>query len=178
MPDSFLYFAFGSNLLTERIHINNPSATFVDVARLDGYKLEFNHFCKRWKGASATVNPINFDKSDARNETEGLAGRNDSAMDHVWGVLWRLNQSDMPHLDEQEGVQLDSAGEHVGVYKPLLVDVLLRSTGETVQARAYRIIRPLERDRRPSKVYLDVICRGAEEHDLPQVGLGIYAEWS
>ena len=32
--NTFFYFAFGSNLLTERIHINNPSAKFVDVAQL------------------------------------------------------------------------------------------------------------------------------------------------
>ena len=38
---TFLYFAYGSNLLTERIHFQNPSATFVDAAKLDGYKLEF-----------------------------------------------------------------------------------------------------------------------------------------
>ena len=40
----FLYFAFGSNLLTERIHIKNPSAKFKCVAKLDRYKLAFNHF--------------------------------------------------------------------------------------------------------------------------------------
>ena len=38
---TFLYFAYGSNLLTERIHFQNPSATFRDVAKLDGYRLEF-----------------------------------------------------------------------------------------------------------------------------------------
>uniref|UniRef100_A0A5F9D9S8 gamma-glutamylcyclotransferase n=1 Tax=Oryctolagus cuniculus TaxID=9986 RepID=A0A5F9D9S8_RABIT len=32
--DTFLYFAYGSNLLTERIHLRNPSATFCCVARL------------------------------------------------------------------------------------------------------------------------------------------------
>lgn len=32
---TFMYFAFGSNLLTQRIHINNPSAKFVDVAKLE-----------------------------------------------------------------------------------------------------------------------------------------------
>lgn len=32
--DSFLYFAYGSNLLTERIHLRNPSAAFCCVARL------------------------------------------------------------------------------------------------------------------------------------------------
>ena len=38
---TFLYFAYGSNLLTERIHFQNPSATFRGAAQLDGYKLEF-----------------------------------------------------------------------------------------------------------------------------------------
>ena len=38
---TFLYFAYGSNLLTKRIHFQNPSATFRDAAKLDGYKLEF-----------------------------------------------------------------------------------------------------------------------------------------
>ena len=32
--ESFLYFAYGSNLLTERIHLQNPSAAFFCVARL------------------------------------------------------------------------------------------------------------------------------------------------
>ncbi|XP_040820900.1 gamma-glutamylcyclotransferase isoform X3 [Ochotona curzoniae] len=32
--DTFLYFAYGSNLLTERIHLRNPSAKFCCVARL------------------------------------------------------------------------------------------------------------------------------------------------
>ena len=38
---TFLYFAYGSNLLTERIHFQNPSAIFRGAAQLDGYKLEF-----------------------------------------------------------------------------------------------------------------------------------------
>ncbi|XP_068829158.1 gamma-glutamylcyclotransferase isoform X4 [Capricornis sumatraensis] len=32
--ESFFYFAYGSNLLTERIHLRNPSAVFYSVARL------------------------------------------------------------------------------------------------------------------------------------------------
>ena len=39
--DTFLYFAFGSNLLTSRIHYQNPSAVAVGPARLDGYRLDF-----------------------------------------------------------------------------------------------------------------------------------------
>lgn len=33
--DSFMYFAYGSNLLKRRIHINNPTAEFVGIGRLD-----------------------------------------------------------------------------------------------------------------------------------------------
>ena len=43
---TFLYFAYGSNLLTERIHINNPSAVFRSIARLDDHQLDFNYFSK------------------------------------------------------------------------------------------------------------------------------------
>lgn len=35
VKDTFLYFAYGSNLLKKRIHINNPSATFIGIGRLD-----------------------------------------------------------------------------------------------------------------------------------------------
>ena len=30
----FLYFAYGSNLLTERIHVSNPSAKMLDIGML------------------------------------------------------------------------------------------------------------------------------------------------
>ena len=33
--NTFLYFAYGSNLLTERIHINNPSARKLDIGKLE-----------------------------------------------------------------------------------------------------------------------------------------------
>lgn len=32
---TFLYFAYGDNLFTFRIHMNNPSAEFVSIARAD-----------------------------------------------------------------------------------------------------------------------------------------------
>ena len=41
---TFLYFAYGSNLLTERIHINNPSAVFKNIAKLPEHQLDFNYF--------------------------------------------------------------------------------------------------------------------------------------
>lgn len=44
--------------------------------------------------------------------------------------------------------------------------------GNHVPARSYQVIRPLEDDRRPSFVYLDVIIRGAKENGLPEVMYG------
>ncbi|XP_063610195.1 gamma-glutamylcyclotransferase-like [Penaeus indicus] len=136
----FLYFAYGSNLLTERIHINNPSAKMVDIGKLKDFRLDFNYFSQRWQGAAATI------VEDPGN--------------HLYGVLWEIANEDMKHLDKQEGV------DH-GVYKAIEVDVEA-SDGKMVKARSYQLIRPLEKDRRPSFVYLDVILRGAKENGLPK----------
>lgn len=35
MTKSFLYFAYGSNLLAQRIHINNPSAVRKEIGKLE-----------------------------------------------------------------------------------------------------------------------------------------------
>ena len=82
--DKFLYFAYGSNLLTERIRINNPSAQFHAVGRLPDHQLDFNYFSRRWRGAAATILP--------------QPGSN------VWGVLWQLDTEHQLTLDKQEGV--------------------------------------------------------------------------
>ena len=43
---TFFYFAYGSNLLTERIRINNPSARAKGIGQLKNYKLDFNNKSK------------------------------------------------------------------------------------------------------------------------------------
>ena len=138
-PGKFLYFAYGSNLFTERIRINNPSATYRNIGRLADHKLDFNHFSRRWRGAAATVVP--------------------GQGEEVWGVLWELEDEDLTSLDDQEGVP--------HVYNRIEVAVELPS-GEEVAAVSYRLVVPLQEDRRPSGVYKDVIVKGAREHKLPQ----------
>ena len=81
---TFLYFAYGSNLLTDRIRINNPSARVRNIALLRNHKLDFNNLSKRWGGAVATIIP----------HKEEL----------VWGVLWELDMEHQASLDKQEGV--------------------------------------------------------------------------
>ncbi|CAH2050644.1 unnamed protein product, partial [Iphiclides podalirius] len=79
VKDTFLYFAYGSNLLKKRIHINNSSATFIGIGRLDEHQLDFMRYSDHWRGASATIVP--------------LKGH------HIWGAIWRLHNNDLKTLD-------------------------------------------------------------------------------
>ncbi|XP_076035822.1 gamma-glutamylcyclotransferase-like isoform X2 [Oratosquilla oratoria] len=137
---TFMYFAYGSNLYAKRIHINNPSAKKAAIGELKNFRLDFNYYSRRWKGAAATI-----------EESDG---------DSVWGVLWEVHLDDMDNLDMQEGV-------HQQIYRPLQVKVLT-GDGKEVNARTYQIIRPVEEDRRPSTVYKNVILTGARENGLPE----------
>uniref|UniRef100_A0A674APP7 Gamma-glutamylcyclotransferase b n=1 Tax=Salmo trutta TaxID=8032 RepID=A0A674APP7_SALTR len=93
---TFLYFAYGSNLLKERLQLKNPSASIHCVARLKDYKLIFGNYkglaSDRWHGGVATIE--------------------DSPADEVWEVVWRMNVADLESLDSQENVR-------IGAYSPL-----------------------------------------------------------
>ena len=65
------------------------------------------------------------------------------------------------YICRQEGV-------HNEIYKVLDV-VVETEKGDNVAARSYQVIRPLEDDRRPSSIYMDVIIQGAKENGLPEV---------
>jgi gamma-glutamylcyclotransferase len=118
------------------------------VALLQGYRLEFGYFAKRWRGAAANIYP---DKDS-----------------HVYGVLWELHQDDQLTLDKQEGV-MDS------IYKRLSLTVET-TDGQQVPCVAYQIVEETRADAikiygdnlKPSKVYMNVIIRGARENKLPE----------
>merc|ERR1719228_2719331 len=136
--ETFLYFAYGSNMLTERIKINNPSARFQGLAKLKGHKLDFNHLSKKWGGAVVTI-----EEEHTRE---------------IWGVLWQLSKTDLPRLDKQEGVPK--------LYRRKPVDVETED-GVSVSAFTYQMSIPPLEDRRPSTLYRQVILSGAAEHSLP-----------
>ncbi|XP_065341802.1 gamma-glutamylcyclotransferase-like isoform X2 [Cloeon dipterum] len=146
----FLYFAYGSNLLDKRIHINNPSAVRKTHAKLEGYRLDFAGFSRRWGGAVATIEP--------------------QTNTHMWGAVWELGNEHIESLDRQEGVQ-------DGVYSVLQVNVTSES-GRSYKCRTYRYntkapftggsYGDLPADRRPSPLYLETILRGANQSHLPE----------
>ncbi|KAJ8686316.1 hypothetical protein QAD02_022110 [Eretmocerus hayati] len=148
---TFLYFAYGSNMLTKRIHINNPTAVQKYIGFIENHRLDFNGFSKRWQGAVATIVPHT--SSDLK----------------VWGVVWKINMKDLPHLDDQEGVKFNSY-----FAKSVTVNI---PGGNRVEARVYeqcrlpdKYVRPdlLPPERQPSLVYLSTMTEGAKEFGIPE----------
>jgi hypothetical protein len=87
MAESFLYFAYGSNMFTGRLKARNraPSATALGTAFADGYRLTFDKVSTDGSGKcdiEATGNPT----------------------DRVYGVLYRIAFADVSGLDEAEGL--------------------------------------------------------------------------
>lgn len=136
----FAYFAFGSNLLKERLQLRNPSAIFCTTGRLKDYELNFGlwekHAESTWHGGAATI--------ESRPGAE------------VWGVVWTLNIENLASLDEQEGVSQ-------GMYSPLEVSV--ETDQGPMLCRTYQMNNfhacP------PSPQYKQVVCLGAEQNGLP-----------
>ncbi|KAM4657824.1 gamma-glutamylcyclotransferase [Amazona ochrocephala] len=137
----FLYYAYGSNLLRERLQLSNPSAALYGLARLQDFKLEFGHHQGRtssvWHGGTATIVQ--------------------SPGDEVWGIVWKMNASNLSSLDKQEGVE-------AGIYVPIEVSVQTQA-GEVLTCRSYQmqdyVCGP------PSPQYKKVICMGAKQNGLP-----------
>uniref|UniRef100_F1L1R1 gamma-glutamylcyclotransferase n=2 Tax=Ascaris suum TaxID=6253 RepID=F1L1R1_ASCSU len=82
ISDFFRYFAYGSNLLNERIHVQVKRAVFEGVGVLRGHKLVFYDHGQRWMGAVASIE---------RSHDE-----------EVWGCIWRVENSFAAELDKQE----------------------------------------------------------------------------
>ncbi|KAM9307478.1 gamma-glutamylcyclotransferase [Gastrophryne carolinensis] len=136
----FYYFAYGSNLLRERILLDNPSAAFHCIAMLKDFKLAFGSHKgnqnSRWYGGVATV-----------VESEG---------DEVWGVVWKMDLSCLNSLDIQEGVD-------DGDYQP--IEVHVQTTNGELVCRCYQMNHCVFRPTSPQ--YKQVLCMGAKQNDLP-----------
>uniref|UniRef100_A0A0K8UFE0 gamma-glutamylcyclotransferase n=1 Tax=Bactrocera latifrons TaxID=174628 RepID=A0A0K8UFE0_BACLA len=156
--DKFIYFGYGSNMLTKRIHIQNPTAVKIGMGILKDYRLDFNTYTERWGGAPATIVP-----------TPGA---------YVYGTLWEISLSNLDDIDDQEGV-------HEGIYYAASLPVML-SNNTVATARAYLLAdqpkKPLNDfsdddkvplNRQPSKTYLQCLVKGAEETGI----VPWYVEW-
>ncbi|XP_058807605.1 gamma-glutamylcyclotransferase-like isoform X2 [Phymastichus coffea] len=145
---SFMYFSYGSNMQSDRIHKNSPSAKQKGIGKIDDYRLDFIRYSDNWHGCSATIVP--------------------SRSSEVWGVIWEIDMKDMPNLDKQEGVD-------AGIY--LVKNVTVQTlNGDDVECRTYQqtqlpdeYIQPneLPPERQPSLAYMNRIIEGAKEYQIP-----------
>jgi gamma-glutamylcyclotransferase len=137
----FKYFAYGSNMLTERLRAADrcPSAVPIGVGSLRGYTLQFWKVSKDGSG-KATIVPRG--TADAR----------------VIGVVFEIDECEKGDLDKAEGV---------GKGYEALNDIAPRlESGEQVLARTY-IGLELNHDLRPYDWYRGLVIAGAIQHGLP-----------
>jgi gamma-glutamylcyclotransferase (GGCT)/AIG2-like uncharacterized protein YtfP len=134
-----LYFAYGSNLSSERMQQPDraPSARVVGTASLSGHVLAWH---KRGADGSGKC-------------TVCLTG---SRADGVWGVLWQVDADDVTRLDAVEGPG----------YERVEIEVLTanqKMNAFTYLARASHVDEAL----RPADWYRALVVAGAREHGLP-----------
>jgi gamma-glutamylcyclotransferase (GGCT)/AIG2-like uncharacterized protein YtfP len=135
-----LYFAYGSNLSTERMTARCPSAEVFSRAVLHGFRLCFPRTHRNWPG--------------------GVAGIVSSPGDDVEGVLYRLSAEDLLTLDGFENV----AG---GSYVRQRLE--LETPNGRIESAWVYIAQPIEGGPfPPSRRYLGTILIGAREHRLPE----------
>ncbi|XP_065187513.1 gamma-glutamylcyclotransferase-like [Sycon ciliatum] len=149
---TFLYFAYGSNLMARRLRKSCPSAKLFGCARLDNHSLCFWDLqtgpSGRWQGAVATITP-----------KEG---------DHVWGAVWEIEQTEMANLDKQESL-------HTGIYRRYPVQAEMSGSdgggdgGGCRDCVSYAMVEYTAEQRKgvPSPHYLRVIRDGSADCGLP-----------
>ena len=137
LEETFLIFAYGSNMSTARLQDRVPSARAAGIGQLKRFSLRWH---KRGRDGSG--------KCHARATT--------LHSDVVWGVLFEISRSDKPRLDKAEGLGRGYEEKEVDVTTDL---------GE-VRALMYSAT-DLERSLLPFHWYKDFVVSGAREHGLP-----------
>lgn len=148
MPDTFLYFAYGSNMLTRRLRARTPSATVIETGCVVGYRLTFDKVSTDGSGKA--------DMEHTGNPT-----------DRIYGVLYEIANSEEGALNRAEGLGLKN-----GYRKDDNIQV--RIAESTIRAKAY-IATATAKDPayRPYHWYKAIVIAGAVEHNLPAA----YIEW-
>jgi len=136
--DTFLTFAYGSNMLTSRLRDRCPSAEAQGVATLHGYELHWHKHSIDGSGKCDVV-------------------RVDDAAAVVYGVLFSIARSEKSDLDRAEGLGRG--------YDEKQVDVSC-CKGATHRAQLY-VATKQDRLLKPYTWYKAMVVAGAREHGLP-----------
>jgi len=134
---SFINFAYGSNMSSRRLRARTPSARPLGIGQLVGHRLMWH---KAGRDGSGKCDA--FETGDASHV--------------VWGVLYRIDLSERVHLDLAEG--LGHGYDHKTVQ-------VLTADG-SVAAGMYRATH-IDATLQPFDWYLAYVLQGALEHGLP-----------
>lgn len=151
-----IYFAYGSNMSEEELKRAEycPSATFVGIAKLPGYRLAFSRASKK-KGREGT----------------GLSDMVPAENQCVWGVLYDIPDEERVGLNRKEVYHGKGAPDNG--YEPAWIVVFTKEHPHVSRrVETYLVaVRTKEkwdgRDITPAPGYLGTIIRGAVEHRLP-----------
>ena len=138
---TFLYFAYGSNMLAARLKRRCSSATLMGSAVAVGYKLTFSKKSKDGSGKATIEEATDPD-------------------DSVYGVLFRIPDCEKPKLDEYEGpgYQIDDQ-----------FSVIRTPNNQESFARIYFAVDSINGDElSPYDWYLNLIIAGAVEAQSTQ----------
>jgi len=138
MPDTFMYFAYGSNMFTRRLRERAPSAKPQGTGFLSNFLLAFDKISTDGSG-----------KCNIRSTNSGD--------DRVYGVLYELALADAAALDLAEGL---GSG-----YRKAEVPVTT-AAGERLLATTY-VADHTDSQLQPYSWYKEFVVRGAMEHGLP-----------
>jgi len=137
--DTFVYFAYGSNMLTCRLQASDraPSAQSIGVGFVEGRRLTFDKLGRDGSGK------CDMQSSDADGE-------------RVYGVLFRLAKRDKAALDRVEGLGTGYDDRSIRVV-----------TGAGVCDAVTYVATMKAPDLQPFHWYKALVVAGAREHGLP-----------
>ena len=135
---TFCYFAYGSNMLTERLKVRCPRAKAIGCAIADGQVIEFS---KRSKDNSGKAT---------------LSGKTGA---RTVGVLFEIPKNERDDLDDAEGVS-GGGYERCNEFVVSLVD------GDGTMTATTYLATKTESGLKPYDWYLALVIAGASEHDL------------
>jgi hypothetical protein len=142
------YFAYGSNMSSSELHAHCPTARSQGRARLDGWRLAFTVSSAKRQG--------------------GVADIVRSPADSVWGVLWEIEDDELPALDRKEGYAPERQRAD-NLYERVDLQVLLDGDpARACPAFAYEVIAKQASHVPPHAAYGAILRRGALEHGLPR----------
>lgn len=135
--NTFLYFAYGVNMLSRKIRDIAPSAVAIDIGFIQGRRFTFGKVSRYGSGECDI------------EATNNLNNR-------VYGVLYKIDVNDKASLNEAEG--LGEGYSEANVHVVTSTDTSIAAT----HVASYK-----EAGRRPYQWYKAFVIAGAIEHGLP-----------